>query len=253
MDRPCEAGRPAAPAAQAGLRQGDRVVSFAGRPVRNWEDLRAAILASRPDAEVPVVIERADQRQTLRLRLAAVDGRAFLGVSPRVVVARWDRLGPLDAAMEAVRQIGAYLAETGRVVAGLPAAIPKLFSPERAETPAGQVGSVYGAGQVSGEIFASSQSWRYKIFLFMSLVISVNIFVGALNVIPLLPLDGGHLAVLCYERIRARIARIRGRDDPGTVDMTKLMPVTYVAVVLLIGLGVLLILADVLNPLKLPQ
>jgi membrane-associated protease RseP (regulator of RpoE activity) len=253
MDSACASGRPAAPAAQAGLRAGDRVVSFAGRPVTNWDELSSAILATRPATEVSVVVARADRRETLRLRLAALDGRAFVGISPRVVVSRWDRLGPVEAAGEAGRQIGTYLRETGRVVAGLPAAIPKLFSPERAETPAGQVGSVYGAGQVSGEIFASSQSWRYKVFLFLSLVISMNIFIGALNVIPLLPLDGGHLAVLCYERIRARIARIRGRADPGTVDMTKLMPVTYVAVVLLVGLGVLLILADVLNPLRLPQ
>jgi membrane-associated protease RseP (regulator of RpoE activity) len=257
MNTPCEAGRPAAPAAQAGLRAGDRVVSFAGRPIRNWDELSATIVATRPGTEVPVVVARGDRQenrlQTLRLRLATVDGRAFAGISPRVVVSGWDRLGPLDAATEAGRQIGTYLRETGRVVAGLPAAIPKLFSPERAETPAGQVGSVYGAGQVSGEIFASSESWRYKVFLFLSLVISMNIFIGALNVIPLLPLDGGHLAVLCYERIRARIARIRGRADPGTVDMTKLMPVTYIVVMLLVGLGVLLILADVLNPLKLPQ
>jgi membrane-associated protease RseP (regulator of RpoE activity) len=252
-DKPCGANAPAAPAAQAGLREGDRVVSFAGRPTRNWDELRAAILATKPGSDVPVVIQRDGAQQTLRLRPAALDGRAFLGISPRVLVSSWDRKGPVDAALQAGRQVGTYLRETGRVIAALPAAIPKLFSPERSETAGGQVGSVYGAGQVSGEIFASEQSWHYKAFLFLSLVISVNIFVGALNVIPLLPLDGGHLAVLCYERIRAWIARVRGRADPGTVDMTKLMPVTYIAVVLLVGLGVLLILADVLNPLKLPQ
>ncbi|HEY7483696.1 MAG TPA: site-2 protease family protein [Streptosporangiaceae bacterium] len=253
IDRPCESGAPRPPAAQAGLRVGDRVLSFAGRPIKNWDELRAAILATKPGTEVTVVVQRGDREQTLRLRPADVDGHAFVGMSPRVTVARWDRMGPLDASVTAGTQFGTYLGQLGHIVVDLPAAIPKLFSPDRAETPAGQVGSVYGAGQVSGEIFASSQSWRYKAFLFLSLVISVNIFVGALNVIPLLPLDGGHLAVLCYERIRAWIARMRGLPDPGTVDMTKLMPVTYVAVVLLVGLGVLLILADVLNPLKLPQ
>jgi membrane-associated protease RseP (regulator of RpoE activity) len=255
MDEPCGSGAPRSPAAQAGLRGGDQVISLAGRPIRNWDDLRAAILAGKPGAEVSMVVRRAADQppRTLRLRLADVDGHAFLGMSPRVVVAHWDRKGPLSAPVTAASQFGTYLGQLGRIAVDLPAAIPKLFSPDRAQTPAGQVGSVYGAGDVSGQIFASNQSWRFKTFLFLSLVVSVNIFVGVLNLLPLLPMDGGHLAVLCYERIRARIARIRGRPDPGTVDMTKLMPVTYIAVVLLVGLGVLLILADVLNPLKLPQ
>jgi membrane-associated protease RseP (regulator of RpoE activity) len=255
MTKPCGSGAPRAPAAQAGLRPGDRVVSLAGRPISGWDDLRAAILAAKPGTEVSMVVRHdADQPpRTLRLRLADVDGHAFLGMSPRVVVAHWNRKGPLGAPVSAAGQFGTYLGQLGRIAVDLPAAIPKLFSPDRAQTPAGQVGSVYGAGEVSGQIFASNQSWRYKAFLFLSLVVSVNIFVGVLNLVPLLPMDGGHLGVLCYERIRAWIARTRGRPDPGTVDMTKLMPVTYIAVVLLVGLGVLLILADVLNPLKLPQ
>jgi membrane-associated protease RseP (regulator of RpoE activity) len=256
MNKPCASGAPRSPAAEAGLRRGDRVVSLAGRPIGDWDDLRAAILAARPGAEVSMVVRPGGEDRpprTLRLRLADVDGHAFLGMSPRVLFTHWDRQGPLDAPATAVGQFGGYLGQLGRIAVDLPAAIPKLFSPERAQTPAGQVGSVYGAGEVSGQIFASDQSWRFKAFLFLSLVVSVNIFVGVLNLLPLLPMDGGHLAVLCYERIRARIARTRGRPDPGTVDMTKLMPVTYIAVVLLVGLGVLLILADVLNPLKLPQ
>jgi len=84
-------------------------------------------------------------------------------------------------------------------------------------------------------------------------VVSLNIFLGALNVLPLLPLDGGHLAVVGYERARAWAARRRGRPDPGTVDLTKLLPLTYLAVMLLVGLGVLLILADLVNPLRLPR
>jgi membrane-associated protease RseP (regulator of RpoE activity) len=249
----CGSGSPASPAAQAGLRAGDKIVSWGGRPVSDWDDLRTTILAATPGTEVPVVVVRGSGQQTLRVRPAAVEGDAFLGMSPRIVGEGWDRKGPVDGSVFAVKQTGSYLAQMGRVFVDLPAAIPKLFSPDRAQTAGGQVSSVVGAGQVSGDIFASSTSWREKTYLFLWLVISVNIFVGALNLLPLLPLDGGHLAVVCYERIRARIARMRGRPDPGTVDMTKLLPVTYVAVVLLVGLGVLLILADVINPLKLPQ
>jgi membrane-associated protease RseP (regulator of RpoE activity) len=112
---------------------------------------------------------------------------------------------------------------------------------------------VVGGGESSGRVSSSSDTWRDKFTTFILLIVSLNLFVGLLNLLPLLPLDGGHLAVLCYERIKALVFRVRGRPDPGPVDMTKLMPLTYVAVTLLVGLGVLLILADVINPLKVPQ
>jgi membrane-associated protease RseP (regulator of RpoE activity) len=174
-------------------------------------------------------------------------------MSARVVGEGYERTGPLGAAVYASRAVGRTVGAIGEALADLPSAIPDLFSPDRGSTPGGQVGSVVGATDVSGQIFASDGPWQDKAVLYLSLVVSVNIFLGALNVIPLLPLDGGHLAVVGYERARALIARLRGRPDPGMVDITKLLPVTYVAVVLLIGLGVLLILADLINPLDLPE
>ena len=80
------------------------------------------------------------------------------------------------------------------------------------------------------------------------IVISLNIFIGAFNLLPLLPLDGGHLAVVIYERIRAWLARLRGRPDPGLVDMQRLIPVSLGVFALLVGLGLLLIAADIFNP-----
>ncbi|MBX6766355.1 MAG: site-2 protease family protein [Actinomadura rubrobrunea] len=253
LQQECGKGRPPSPAAVAGLRPGDRIVSYNGTPVADWEALRAAIGASTPGRAVPVVLERGGERIAVSVRPARVGGEPFIGVSARVVGQGYERTGPVGAAGFAVRGIGETLGGIGRVVVDLPAAIPKLFSPERAETPAGQVGSVVGATDISGQIFAAHTSWRDKIALFLSLVVSLNIFLGALNVLPLLPLDGGHLAVVGYERARAWAARRRGRPDPGTVDLTKLLPITYLAVMLLVGLGVLLILADLVNPLRLPR
>ncbi|MFI0354061.1 M50 family metallopeptidase [Actinomadura sp. 9N407] len=254
----CEEGDPPSPAAAAGMRAGDRVVAFNGTPVADWAQLRRAIGATRPGQSVQVAVERPAQGTaarpvTLEVRLASAGGEPFLGMSSKVVGAGYERAGPVDAAVFASRVIGRTVGAIGEALADLPSAIPNLFSPDRASSPGGQVGSVVGATDVSGQIFASDSSWKDKIVLYLSLVVSVNIFLGALNVIPLLPLDGGHLAVVAYERARARIARVRGRPDPGTVDLTKLMPITYVAVVLLIGLGVLLILADLINPLTLPE
>ncbi|MBO2446824.1 site-2 protease family protein [Actinomadura barringtoniae] len=249
----CGHDRPQSPAARAGLRVGDRVVVFNGTPVGDWSQLRKAIEGARPGQSVTVVVDRSGTRVPLQITLASVGGETFLGMSAKVVGQGYDRKGLVGAAAFAVRGIGETLRGIGQIAVDLPAAVPKLFSPDRAETPGGQVGSVVGATEVSGQIFSSDNTTKDKIALYLSLVVSVNIFLGALNVLPLLPLDGGHLAVVAYERLRAWWARRRGRPDPGTVDMTKLLPITYLAVVLLIGLGVLLILADLVNPLKLPQ
>jgi membrane-associated protease RseP (regulator of RpoE activity) len=190
---------------------------------------------------------------TLRLTLATVDGGSFVGMTAQVRGDGYRRFSPPGALGYAATTIGSTVVGIGKVLAGLPSAIPTLFSPERAKTPGGQVGSVVGATEVSGEIFAADAGWKDKLAAYLQLVVSVNIFLGALNVLPLLPLDGGHLAVVCYERIRVRINRLRGRPDPGTVDMAKLMPVTYLVFLLLVGFGMLLILADVFNPMTLPR
>ena len=251
----CGTGRPPSPAAAAGLRAGDHVVSINGAPVADWGDLTAAIGRTKPGQTVGMVVRRPGVAQpvALRVRLADVGGQPFVGVSAKVVGGGYRRTGPVGAVAFAGSAMGRTLVAVGRAVADLPSAIPRLFSPQRESTPGGQVGSVVGATDVSGQIFASgTASLRDKIALYLSLVVSVNIFLGALNVVPLLPLDGGHLAVVGYERARAALNRVRGRPDPGTVDIRKLMPLTYLAVLLLVGLGVLLILADLLNPLRLP-
>jgi membrane-associated protease RseP (regulator of RpoE activity) len=255
MSSGCGGDRPPSPAARAGLRAGDRVVSFDGTAVSDWAGLTRAIDAAKPGQTVTAVVVRpgAPGPVTLPITLADMDGRPFVGMSAKVVGAGYERTGPLNAAVFAGEGIGRTVAGIGRAAADLPSAVPKLFSPERGSTPGGQVGSVVGATEVSGQIFSAQSSARDKLALYLSLVVSVNIFLGALNVLPLLPLDGGHLAVVAYERARAGVNRIRGRPDPGTVDMTRLMPLTYLAVLLLVGFGVLLILADLLNPLRLPE
>ena len=255
MQDGCDGGRPPSPAKRAGLRAGDRIVAFDGAPVSDWDDLTQAINGAKPGQTVQVTVRRpgAERELTVPVTLANSGGEPFVGVSAKVAGGGYDRVGPVGAAEFAGRGIGRTVQGIGTVAADLPSAIPKLFSPERESTPGGQVGSVVGATEVSGQIFSSDETARDKVALFLSLVVSVNIFLGALNVLPLLPLDGGHLAVVVYERARAGVNRIRGRPDPGTVDMTKLLPLTYLAVLLLVGFGVLLILADVFNPLRLPE
>ena len=84
-------------------------------------------------------------------------------------------------------------------------------------------------------------------------VASLNIFVGLFNLLPLLPLDGGHIAVVIYERCRAWLARLRGKPDPGPVDYRRLVPVSVGVFALLVGFGLLLIMADLVNPVHIIQ
>ncbi|GAA4498295.1 site-2 protease family protein [Actinoallomurus oryzae] len=246
----CAPRDPESPSKKAGLRARDRIVSFGGRPVRDWNQLSAAIKDTGPGRPVTVVVERNGRRVSLPVTVAALQGHGYLGVEP---VAHTRRLGPVASVRFAGRFMGDMTVSIAGVVADIPHAIPKLFGHERASTPGGQAGSIVGGAEASGQVFSSSDTWRDKLTSFVLLIVSLNLFVGLLNLVPLLPLDGGHLAVVCYERIKALVFRVRGRPDPGPVDMTKLMPLTYVAVTLLVGLGVLLILADVFNPLKVPQ
>ena len=246
----CAPGDPESPSKKAGVRPGDRVVSFGGRPVRDWDGLAAEIGKALPGASVDVGVVRDGRTLTLPVVIAQVDGRGYFGVEP---APRTRLLGPVEAGRFSVRFMGQMISSIGTVIVDIPHAIPKLFSSDRASTPGGQAGSVVGGAEASGQVFASHDTWRDKLGSFLLLIASLNLFVGLLNVLPLLPMDGGHLAVLCYERIKAAVFRARGRPDPGPVDMTKLMPVTYAAVLVLVGLGMLLILADLINPLKVPQ
>ncbi len=81
---------------------------------------------------------------------------------------------------------------------------------------------------------------------------SVNVYVGIYNLLPLLPLDGGHVAILLFEGVRSRLAKLFGRPDPGRVNLVTLMPVAYTVVVLFIGLSLLLLAADIVNPIANP-
>jgi membrane-associated protease RseP (regulator of RpoE activity) len=138
-----------------------------------------------------------------------------------------------------------------QAVAALPGAVHDLFNKtKRADTVGGQVTSIYGAAAATGAEVASNQGWQYKVSFVLLLIASLNIFVGIFNMLPLLPLDGGHVAIVIWERIRAAFARLRGRPDPGLVDISKVLPVCFSIFVLVMFFGLILIAADIVNPLK---
>ena len=243
----CTASDQPSPAKQAGLRTGDKVIAFDGKPVSNWTQLGNAIRAVRPGSPVTITVLRDGKTLTLHTTLAAVSGRSggYLGIAPTVVFSPANPIRAVQYTGVAFEQV---IVGSAKAVAALPGALPKLFAKDRGSTAAGQVSSVVGAAEATGQAVAANVGWQFKVSFVLLLIASLNIFVGVFNMLPLLPLDGGHVAVVVWERIRAWFARLRGRPDPGLVDMAKLLPVSFSIFMVLMFFGVLLILADIVNP-----
>ena len=246
----CTAADASSPAKAAGLKAGDKVVSFDGKPVSTWTALGNDIRDTPAHRTVPVVIIRNGTRMTLHVTLAAVSGRSgsYLGIAETNVFQRYN---PVRSVTYAGSMVGQVLTGSAKEIGSLPSAIPHLFAKNRASQPGGQVTSLVGAGEITGSVVSANVGWQVKLEYVLLIMASLNIFVGAFNLVPLLPLDGGHIAVIVFERIRAWFARLRGRPDPGLVDMTKLVPFTVSVVVVLIFFMLTLILADVVNPIGL--
>jgi len=248
----CQHSLGVAPARQAGIRAGDKIIAIAGTPVRTWTQLGAAIRAQPGGKPVAITVLRGGRQLVLHASPAVVPGRSgsYLGIGSAEL---FQRLNPLRAVSYAGSTFGQVMVGSVTAVGHLPAAIPDLFAKDRASTPAGQVSSVVGVGGLTAQVVAAKDGWQTKVQIVLLIIISLNIFVGAFNLLPLLPLDGGHLAVVIYERVRAWLARLRGRPDPGLVDMRKLVPVSVGVFALLVGFGLLLITADIFNPIHFVQ
>jgi membrane-associated protease RseP (regulator of RpoE activity) len=243
----CSAADKPSPAKLAGLRLGDQVTAFNGKPVSNWTQLGNKIRQAPAGSDAAITVKRGHQTLTLHATLASVSGRSgsYLGIAPTIV---FQAANPIRAAQYAGTSFGQVIVGSVKAVGALPAALPKLFSKDRGNTAAGQVSSVVGAAEATGTAIAANVGWQFKVSFVLLLIASLNIFVGAFNMLPLLPLDGGHVAVVAWERIRAWFARLRKRPDPGLVDMAKLLPASFSIFVILMVFGVLLVLADIVNP-----
>jgi membrane-associated protease RseP (regulator of RpoE activity) len=248
----CTSADPRSPAAQAGLKPGDRIVAFAGKPVHTWNDLSTAIRGHAVGSEAVITVDRGGKQVDLQATLAAIKGRtgAFLGISPAVI---YQHLSPVQAVKSTGSFVGTVVSGSAAVITELPKAIPKLFAHNRASTAGGQVTSIVGAGNDTGQVIGADIGWQQKVTFVVLIIASLNIFVGLFNLLPLLPLDGGHIAVVLYERARAYVARLRGRADPGLVDMRKLIPVSFGIFAVIVFIGLMLIMADLVNPVSIIQ
>ena len=246
----CAKDAPKSAAVLAGLKVGDTVTAFNGVKMTSWTQLHNAILATKPgDAGL------AHRRPGRPVAGAAHPAGRRAGVRhptsgstrPRTPCSsRWAR-----SARSATWAPGSPRCSPARSPRwrSCPAALPDLFNKEkRASSDAGNVSSVYGAARDTGQAVAADVGWKQKVSFILLLIASLNIFVGIFNLLPLLPMDGGHVAVVLWEMVRSWFARRLHRPDPGLVDYRKLIPVSFAVFVVLVLFGALLISADIFNP-----
>jgi len=261
----CSSSAPRSPAFAAGLLAGDEILSV--RPVgemqskgegeikkMKWGEI-VTLIRQSANEKLIFTLERSGQILELNIPVASrtIDGESF-GVIGVVNGFGKVRLGPIDGIVESATFVKDVTLGSLEALLKLPSLIPALveqtFGGEERD-PEGLVGIV-GVARTTGEAAGSERlDTSDKITFFIVMVAGLNIFVGIFNLIPILPLDGGHMAVAIADGFRRSNARLRKRPMPDPIDVERLTPLTLVVVVLLLSLTVLLVIADIVNPVRL--
>ncbi|WP_041940991.1 MULTISPECIES: M50 family metallopeptidase [Frankia] len=247
------------PAAAAGMRPDDRIVSFDGVAVHTWKDFTRRV-REHGAGPASLVVERDGRQLTLAPDLVEVrrnrvtgesgdDRVGALGVRPGLDTVHYN---PIEAVPQTFKVIGSGFTGMYNTLTHRIGDVGKIFSNDR--DPQGFI-SVVGAARIGGDVVsAPDSSVLDRIGQFLILVAAINLAVGIFNLLPLLPLDGGHIAVLGFEQARHGLRRLRGYRGPvQKVDFAKLLPATYATVVVLLGFSLLLLSADIFNPIRLNQ
>jgi membrane-associated protease RseP (regulator of RpoE activity) len=257
----CSTSDAASPAKVAGLQVGDKITAVDGQPVTIWDDLVKYVRA-HPNQDVRVTYQRGDRTDTVTVHTGKANRPAFddekgdaNGMVDVGVLGASGTLPPLTISYNPISAVGATADFTGtafkstlQAIVQFPSKVPKLLhalsgEPRDPDTPV----SVVGASKLGGQAIEAGQ-W----LSFFLLLAGFNLFIGVFNLLPLLPLDGGHIAILAYEKVRSMIARARGKADPGVVDSTKLAPIMLGVIFIVGSISLLTIYADVVNPIANP-
>ncbi len=263
----CTSDDPLAPAAAAGLQPGDRILAVDGTEITSWAQIRDIVSAS-PATALSVEVERNGATQDVSVTPAATErwvldeqGEAVLGSDGEPLTETVGMIG-VNPATEVVKQpitavpafVGQNVVQVSQVIVGLPQRMVDIwnaaFGAEERD-PNGPIG-VVGVGRLAGEIVSMDEApVAARSQLILSLLGSLNIALFVFNLVPLMPLDGGHVAGAIYEGIKRRLFKLFGKKDPGPVDTAKMVPVTFAVVIVLGAMSVLLVYADIVKPVSL--
>lgn len=258
VDRTCRPGDPQTPAYAMGIRPGDRIVSFNGEQLRDWDQMSDAI-RDNLSAPATLVVERGGEQVTLPTVPTVVTGvqsridptrnveAGFLGVSPTIEVQRG---GPVVVVQDmwTMTQQSAYALVRFPIKVWNTAVDLVTRQPRDIYGPV----SVVGASRVAGEVVTTDLlTSGNKAVAFAQLLGSVNLFVALFNLVPLVPLDGGHIVGALWDGVRRTVARLRRRAVPAPFDAARLLPISWAVTAIFVVAGGVLIIADLVDPIRL--
>jgi membrane-associated protease RseP (regulator of RpoE activity) len=254
---PCRPGA-RAPARAAGLRAGDRIVAVHGQPTSSYRQVDRRVQSAH--GPIAVTVARGGQRRTLRVRPVPVTRvahpkhatpgqhnpttrKSAIGVE----FARTLRHGPLAGFPAAGGFTASIIEGEWGAVKHLPREVVSLArSTEGGHRSPDTPISIVGAARVGGQ-FANHGLWSAVGVLFAEF----NLVIGIINLLPLVPLDGGHVAVVVYEKARDTLRKLAGKRAGGPVDYRKLGGLTLAVIIVFGAFALLTIYADVVNPVEL--
>lgn len=257
----CPEGSEASPAVAAGMQPGDVITAVNGMAASSWDEVSAWI-REHGGTQTTITVDRGGASVDLPVQLATAErpvvddaGEAtgesvqagFLGVRPGSQYVGQ----PLSSVPGFMWDITTMSVSA---LISLPVRLWDLVSQtligggdRSLDSPV----SVVGVSMLGGEIAAMDEPFLAKAASILGLVASLNLFLALFNLVPILPLDGGHVAGALYEGVRRKFAALRGRPDPGPVDIARMMPIAYLAAGVLIVMGVIVIWADIVKPISL--
>jgi len=249
----------ASPAREAGLKVGDEIVSVDGHKIAQWDDI-PPLIRNRANAPIEFVVRRGGERVTLTAVPSEVERNGtkvgFVGIGP---ASESRRVGPVVGVGRAADSLGNLTWVSAKALGSFftlgslrnyasqltsspdPAKSGGTGGSGRGQNPDdGRLLSIVGVTRIAGQ--AVETGWFNTVYL----LVALNIFVALLNMVPLLPFDGGHVAVATYERIRSRSGR------RYHADVSKMTPVAAAVMGVLLLMGISALYLDIMRPLSNP-